>query len=208
MATPPTGNPEGRPTKYQPRYCQELIDDMAQGYSLGAFAGKIGVARATLANWASEHPEFLAAVETGKAKRLRQWETALIDNAMTGGASNPGSIQFGVKNAGREDWVEQKEIVHWQQHDYSALRNEELLTVIELLAKVEGGIPPSSSEPSRLFGVLQSKRLEKEREEIRWARPPLPNRASLRPVGVTVTPLVTPKTRTVTPVTCVTPQNQ
>jgi len=97
MATPPTGNPEGRPTKYQPRYCQELIDDMAQGYSLGAFAGKIGVARATLANWASEHPEFLAAVGTGKAKRLRQWETALIDNAMTGGAGNPGSIQFGVK---------------------------------------------------------------------------------------------------------------
>ena len=77
------------------------------------------------------------------------------------------------ENAGREDWVEQKEIVHRQQHDYSALRNEELLTVIELLAKVEGGIPPE------LVGAVETlRRLTVEETGEGKGRDPLGEAAS------------------------------
>ena len=100
--------PVGRPTKYEPRFCQEVEDDMREGYSLTAFAGKIGVDRATLTNWTDEHPEFLAAVSRGKALRLRCWEKMGIDVAAkgTGGPGASTVIVFGLKNMGGDEWVD------------------------------------------------------------------------------------------------------
>lgn len=41
--------------------------------------------------------------------------------------------------------VDTQEIVH-PQRDYSSLSNEQLLTLIDILAPVEGGIPPEFAE--------------------------------------------------------------
>lgn len=59
--------PVGRPTKYEPRFCEMVIKAGKQGYSLGAFAGMIGVSRPTIDAWAKEHPEFLGACNVSKA---------------------------------------------------------------------------------------------------------------------------------------------
>ena len=78
---------------------------MSEGYSLTAFAGQIGVSRATLNLWMAANPEFMEAVSRGKAARLLQWEKIGMSVAKEGGG--PGSstmIVFGLKNMGGDEW--------------------------------------------------------------------------------------------------------
>lgn len=91
----------GRPSKYSPHYCDELISCMSQGFSLTAFAGEIGVSRATINNWMAEHPEFLEATKKGQAKRVRCLEETLIRGET--GPRVTGHI-FALKNADPEEW--------------------------------------------------------------------------------------------------------
>lgn len=97
--------PVGRPTLYREEYCDEVVKDMAKGYSLGAFAGLVGVSRATLNLWMDEHPEFLEAVSRGKAARLRDWEGVALDMRTKGGGPGGATItMFGLKNMGAGEW--------------------------------------------------------------------------------------------------------
>lgn len=106
--------PVGRPTKYEPRYCDEAEAFMAQGYSLGAFAGSIGVARSTINEWIDNQPDFSEAVSRAKAKRLMHWETAGLAVAKDGGGPGTATIiVFGLKNMGDADWSDR------QQHELS-----------------------------------------------------------------------------------------
>ncbi len=99
--------PVGRPTKYDPAYSEQVEAVMAEGYSLGAFAGKIGVARATLNLWMDEHPEFLEAVSRAKGKRLAHWEEAGLKVAKDGGGAGSATmIVFGLKNMGDGEWAD------------------------------------------------------------------------------------------------------
>lgn len=66
MATP-RKKPEdkrktGRPTDYRKEYCERLIEMGNLGYTKAMMARDLGVARMTLDNWASDHPEFLDAI--------------------------------------------------------------------------------------------------------------------------------------------------
>lgn len=109
--TPPPKHAGGRPTDYRPEYCEMVVADMAEGYSIGAFAGLIGVARSTIQRWAAENPEFSVALSRGKAARLRQWETAGLKAANTQFGGNATIIAFGLSNAGRgsagedDEWI-------------------------------------------------------------------------------------------------------
>jgi hypothetical protein len=99
----------GRPTKYEDRFADECVEFMGQGYSLTAFAGSIGIARATINNWMAEHPEFLEATRVGQAKRTMKLEQGLIS-----GESGPkvtGHI-FALKNADPEGWKDKQEVEH------------------------------------------------------------------------------------------------
>lgn len=55
----------GRPSKYDPKYCEMLVEHMAEGFSFEAFAGKLRVSRATVFNWRDQNPEFLDAYKVG-----------------------------------------------------------------------------------------------------------------------------------------------
>ena len=63
-------HPGGRPTDYRPEYCELVVAEMAKGYSLGAFAATVGVARRTITEWMAVHEEFSLAVSRAKAARL------------------------------------------------------------------------------------------------------------------------------------------
>lgn len=52
----------GRPTKYRPEYCEQVIELGRLGKSPAQIAAALDVARATLTNWAEDHPDFLAAL--------------------------------------------------------------------------------------------------------------------------------------------------
>lgn len=108
MAEETEKRPVGRPSKYEERFCGEVEADMADGYSLTAFAGKIGVDRSTLTEWQDAHPEFSAAVNRAKAARLRKWEQMGL-NIADKGSGGPGGatmVVFGLKNMGGDEWVD------------------------------------------------------------------------------------------------------
>lgn len=95
---------------YRPAYCNEIINFMAEGFSLTAFAGDIGVSRRTLWNWADTNPEFADAVEKAKAKRVLYWEREHISITRSGEGNITGTI-FALKNADPDEWRDRREPV-------------------------------------------------------------------------------------------------
>ena len=110
----PARKGEGRPSKYDPEFCEVMISAMeTEGLSVGAVAGLIGVSRDTLYEWTTVHPEFSYAKKIGEAKAQLFWERKNVALAERGSAG-PGAstaVVFALKNRGRADWrdvVEQK----------------------------------------------------------------------------------------------------
>lgn len=102
----------GRPSKYDPRYCAEVVKHMNDGASLTSFAAEIDVARSTINEWIAQHPEFSEAVSRGKAKCLAWWEKINRENAQNG-KGNPTSCIFGLTNMSAEnEWKHKQEIEH------------------------------------------------------------------------------------------------
>lgn len=100
-----------RPTKYDPSFCEEVIEFLKDGYSLTAFAGSIGVCRATVHNWMNEQPAFLDAVKKGQAAATLWWERANRNLAISG-TGNATACIFGLKNRAADDWRDKTETEH------------------------------------------------------------------------------------------------
>lgn len=99
----------GRPSKYRPEFCEEVVAFMGEGYSLTAFAGKIGVCGDTVRQWQHDHPDFSVAVKKGQAARTMRLETTLI-----AGETGPKVTAhiFALKNAAPEEWRDRQNIEH------------------------------------------------------------------------------------------------
>lgn len=107
----------GQPTKYDPKYCEMIIDYFdvkhykkegrnIQGADLPqftAFARSIGVTRATLFNWTKEHQEFFDAYSTA-----RQLQEELIVNNSINNRYNSYFAQFMLKNC--HNWKDKSEV--------------------------------------------------------------------------------------------------
>ena len=90
-------NPIGRPTIYEEKFCQMLIDHMAEGMSMESFGGMIGVSRQSLHTWTKKHAEFLYAKQVGISKSQLWWEKAGRQGMFKGGFSSSVWI-FSMKN--------------------------------------------------------------------------------------------------------------
>lgn len=112
--------PGGRPSLYDPAYCERVVEFLADGYSLTAFAGEIGVCRDTISEWCKVHPEFSAAVKVALAKASRWWEDRNRSIA-SGGDGNAVSTIFGLKNRAPADWRDKQEVEHSGGADWIAL---------------------------------------------------------------------------------------
>jgi hypothetical protein len=97
----------GRPTKYRPDMGAKALAFMAKGYSKMAAAGHLKVSYPTFKAWMDEHPEFLAAVKEGEARRVVFLETGLLQ-AETG--PQVTSRIFALKNAAPDEWKDKQEI--------------------------------------------------------------------------------------------------
>jgi len=97
----------GRPTKYDPAYCEQIVAHMSEGASITSFAAEIDVARSTINEWMEHNPEFSEAVKRGKAKCAAWWER-IARNGAQGGDANPTLCIFGLKNMAEEDWREKQ----------------------------------------------------------------------------------------------------
>jgi len=103
--------PAGRPGKYTEARGEELIGWMAEGYSLTAAAGKMGIHRDTVYQWAEEKPEFSDALKRGRALAAAWWERM----ARRAAENNEGSasvIIFALKNRVSDEWRDKVEQDH------------------------------------------------------------------------------------------------
>lgn len=79
--------PAGRPSKYDPSYCERVIELGKQGASVVEMAVEIGVNRSTLeTEWPSVHPEFSEALTHARECSQMWWEktgrVGMIDNTI------------------------------------------------------------------------------------------------------------------------------
>lgn len=74
----------GRPTKYKPEYCEQLVELMSQGLSFEACCGHFRVAKNTGYEWLKNFPEFQDAKRAGEVAGQLFWEKAGIDALFLG----------------------------------------------------------------------------------------------------------------------------
>lgn len=124
MSVPDEKNPVGRPTEYDPKFCDRLIEHMKDGGSFTAFAALVDVCRTTLYTWLDVHPEFLDAKKRGDMKSLYWWENegkkGLWNETESEGEGrskrsssksfNTGNYVFNMINRFKEDYKQRQEI--------------------------------------------------------------------------------------------------
>jgi DNA-binding transcriptional regulator YiaG len=70
----------GRPSKYKPEYCLQVVEFMSSGLSLTAFAASVDVSRETIEEWKRKHPEFSESCARAMAKAQAWFERKFNDN--------------------------------------------------------------------------------------------------------------------------------
>jgi len=95
----------GRPSLYRQEYCEQVINFMATGRSLTAFAGSIRVSLDAVYDWIRVHPEFSEAVSRARPARVKWLEDKLLKSRK--GAETTAAI-FALKNAAPYEWRDQK----------------------------------------------------------------------------------------------------
>ena len=66
--------PVGRPSNYDPAFCEEVIDLGRKGKSVEQIASILNVSLRVLYDWRDKHEEFLHALEYAKELELAWWE--------------------------------------------------------------------------------------------------------------------------------------
>lgn len=65
--------PAGRPTKFDPSMCEDLISLMREGASKTEVAAELGISWDTLARWQKENPQFSEAIKVGERLSEAWW---------------------------------------------------------------------------------------------------------------------------------------
>ena len=113
MAKRPAKGPGGRPTKYRPEFCEQVIECGEQGMGLAEMASELDIHYSTFQAWQDEKPEFSEAVKEARRQSQAWWERQ-GRLATFGGVDgfNATSYIFQMKNRFREDWADRREMDH------------------------------------------------------------------------------------------------
>jgi transposase len=65
----------GRPTKYDPALCEQVVELGKLGRSRTAIAVELGIGVSNIPNWEQEHPEFLRAMQEAQGEAKKYYET-------------------------------------------------------------------------------------------------------------------------------------
>ena len=63
----------GRSSRYEPGFCERVLELAAEGYCKAEIAAKLSVAAKTLGAWAAAHPEFREAMHRAKDLEYAWW---------------------------------------------------------------------------------------------------------------------------------------
>lgn len=80
MATPRKKPEEllkrGRPSGYQPEFCERVVEMGKEGLSIAQMAARLGVAKASIFDWANQYPDFSTALTNARTLAQSWWEDA------------------------------------------------------------------------------------------------------------------------------------
>jgi len=119
----PTGNPNGRPTKYDAKIHPGIVRKLAStGMTDEDMSAVLEIGVRTFYDWKEAHPEFSQAIAEGKENPIRDVEDALyrLCKGYTyeeGGqkrVKHPDvrAIQFYLKNVAPDRWRDKQEVEH------------------------------------------------------------------------------------------------
>lgn len=103
--------PAGRPSLYDPAYCEQIVAFCQDGSSITSFAAAIGTCRDTISEWANVHPEFSGAVKAAKAAAAA-WYDKKSRGIVSGEQGNATLCIFGLKNFAPDDFQDVQERRH------------------------------------------------------------------------------------------------
>jgi transposase-like protein len=101
--------PGGRPTKYDPAYCERVIELGRQGKSQVQISAAIDVPRTTILSWAEQYPEFSTALMRAKEFEQDWWENA-GQNGIFLDKFNATVWKTSMAARFRDDYTERKEV--------------------------------------------------------------------------------------------------
>jgi transposase-like protein len=109
----------GRPTAYDPSFCDIAIEAGKIGKSKVSIAAEIGVARNTLDNWAQQYPEFLRALTLAQEFSQDWWEemgrthlTEQYGEGASGDKMNTALYSRSMAARFPHDWRENSKLEH------------------------------------------------------------------------------------------------
>lgn len=103
--------PAGRPTTYDPAYCDKVIELGKQGKSPVQIAVALEVPRTTMLSWAEDHEEFSTALTRAKELEQDWWENAGQNGLVTPGF-NASVWSKSMQARFRDDYTERQEQTH------------------------------------------------------------------------------------------------
>lgn len=103
--------PAGRPSKYDPSYCDVVVELGKEGKSLAQMCAHFDVTRQTIDNWAEQHPEFLEALNRARVHMQAKLEEMGFAG-LTNKEFNAAVWKKTMEARFRDDYTERKEVDH------------------------------------------------------------------------------------------------
>lgn len=70
----------GRPSKYDPKYCNEIVELGKEGFSRWQICSRLDIGIGNMKAWEGAHEEFRAALEESRLHALAYWEDLAHDH--------------------------------------------------------------------------------------------------------------------------------
>lgn len=101
--------PAGRPSSYDPAYCEKVVELGKDGKSPTQIAVSLGVPRTTMLSWADQHLEFSTALTRAKECEQAWWEDQ-GQKGLTADKFNSAVWAKSVSARFRDDYTDRREL--------------------------------------------------------------------------------------------------
>jgi transposase-like protein len=103
--------PAGRPSKYDPSYCEIVVELGKQGKSVAQMCAHFDISRQTIENWAEQHAEFLEAFTRAKVHMQAKLEEIGFDGLHSKDFNAP-AWKTTMQARFRDEYTERRELNH------------------------------------------------------------------------------------------------
>lgn len=122
----------GRASRYNPEWCEQLLDLGEQGMSFAQMARELRITRSMLYNYRDNHPEFAEALKAARDLSVAVWTSRLV-NAANDRNSNAQLLMFLVSNLFPDDFKMKRDLaISGPDGEPIPLRSARVLTTAEL----------------------------------------------------------------------------